>query len=140
MPDFNSITIEGNLGKDPKLEFSSDGNYAHLDFSVAQFVGAKDKEGKFASRWWNVRFSSRINPEKDKNEAEELIARLHKGDRVVVYGYLSGWIPESEYEKESKWDGYKANINLILRANNIVKIDKPGEKRVSNREEMPPIK
>ncbi len=136
--DINTITMTGNLGGDPKVEYLDEGTTVVTSFSLAQNLGAKDKEGKNAARWWNVRIRNKVSANGSyKTSAEEAGERLKKGDRVVVSGRMTGWLPDGEYEKESKWEGYKAQIVLFVEADAFQKVDVPV--RANNRDELPPM-
>lgn len=138
MADINNIQVTGNLGGDPKLEFYDDGATAVAEFTVAQYVGAKDKEEKSVPRWWNVRIRSKVSQDgKWKSAAEEAIEQLKKGNKVVISGRINGWIPNSEYEKEEKWDGYARQVVMNIEASAFLKVDVP--QKQSNRDEMPPF-
>lgn len=136
--DINNIQVTGNLGGDPKLEFYDEGATAVASFTVAQYVGAKNKEEKSVPRWWNIRLRSKVSADgKWKSAAEEAIEQLKKGNKVVVTGRIAGWIPDSEYEKEAKWDGYNHQVVMHIEAATFLKIDVP--QKGTGRDEMPPF-
>lgn len=78
----NNFIISGNLGKDPKLEFTKN-NTAVCSFSLAVRQSEK-KDGEYVdapAMWIQVKFFSA--------RAEKLIDQIAKGDAVVVSGRLS---------------------------------------------------
>jgi single-strand DNA-binding protein len=70
---YQSITIVGNLGKDPDMKYSPDGK-AVTNFSVATSFG-KDKTTWFKVAVWGA-------------QAESCNQYLQKGSKVLVTGYL----------------------------------------------------
>ena len=86
----STITIAGNIGKDPELRYSGAGN-AFMTMPVAVTTGRDDKK---ETHWFDVKFFG---------DMAELMAELPKGQRVVVYGRMKqdSW-ETKEGEKRNK--------------------------------------
>lgn len=78
---FNKITIIGNLGRDPELRYTPQGD-AVCDFSVAVNDRKKDKSGDFqdVTTWFKVTFWGK--------QGENASKYLTKGRQVYVEGRL----------------------------------------------------
>jgi single-strand DNA-binding protein len=78
---FNKITIIGNLGRDPELRYTPQGD-AVCDFSVAVNDRKRDKAGEFqdVTTWFKVTFW--------RKQAENASKFLTKGRQVYVEGRL----------------------------------------------------
>lgn len=78
---FNKITIIGNLGRDPELRYTPQGD-AVCDFSVAVNDKRRDKAGELqdVTTWFKVTFWRR--------QAENASKYLTKGKQVYVEGRL----------------------------------------------------
>jgi single-strand DNA-binding protein len=78
---FNKITIIGNLGRDPELRYTPQGD-AVCDFSVAVNDRKRDKAGEFqdVTTWFKVTFW--------RKQAENASKYLTKGRQVYVEGRL----------------------------------------------------
>jgi single-strand DNA-binding protein len=78
---FNKITIIGNLGRDPELRYTPQGD-AVCDFSVAVNSRKRDKAGEWqdVTTWFKVNFWRR--------QAENASKYLTKGRQVYVEGRL----------------------------------------------------
>ena len=78
---FNKITIIGNLGRDPELRYTPQGD-AVCDFSVAVNDRKRDKSGEFqdVTTWFKVTFW--------RKQAENASKFLTKGRQVYVEGRL----------------------------------------------------
>lgn len=78
---FNKITIIGNLGRDPELRYTPQGD-AVCDFSVAVNDRKKDKSGEFqdVTTWFKVTFWGK--------QGENASKYLTKGRQVYVEGRL----------------------------------------------------
>lgn len=78
---FNKITIIGNLGRDPELRYTPQGD-AVCDFSVAVNDRKRDKTGEFqdVTTWFKVTFW--------RKQAENASKYLTKGRQVYVEGKL----------------------------------------------------
>lgn len=78
---FNKITIIGNLGRDPELRYTPQGD-AVCDFSVAVNDRKRDKTGELqdVTTWFKVTFW--------RKQAENATKYLTKGQKVYVEGRL----------------------------------------------------
>jgi single-strand DNA-binding protein len=78
---FNKITIIGNLGRDPELRYTPQGN-AVCDFSVAVNDRKRDKAGEWqdVTTWFKITFWGKL--------AENASKYLTKGRQVYVEGRL----------------------------------------------------
>ncbi|MGI8639541.1 MAG: single-stranded DNA-binding protein [Pyrinomonadaceae bacterium] len=78
---FNKITIIGNLGRDPELRYTPQGD-AVCDFSVAVNDRKRDKAGEWQDNttWFKVTFW--------RKQAENASKYLTKGRQVYVEGRL----------------------------------------------------
>jgi len=113
----NQIIIAGNLGKDPEMFYSSEGN-AIASFSLAFRGSKKDKTG-----WLKVTAFGKL--------AEIVEKYLHKGARVAVSGILDS----------NKWktdDGQNRTSFKII-ANNLefIKTDGRGFENGQDKEDIP---
>jgi single-strand DNA-binding protein len=83
---FNKITIIGNLGRDPELRYTPQGN-AVCDFSVAVNERKRDKAGEWQdiTTWFKVTFWGK--------QAENASKYLTKGRQVYVEGrfHIEEW-------------------------------------------------
>jgi single-strand DNA-binding protein len=79
---FNKIIIVGNLGRDPELRYTPQGD-AVCDFSVATNERKKDKSGEFheVPTWFRITLW--------RNLAENAAKYLKKGNQVYIEGRLS---------------------------------------------------
>lgn len=77
----NTITVSGNVGRDPELKYSANGT-AVVKFSVADTTGKDDNK---KTVWHDVVVF--------KEQAENVAASVRKGSRVIVTGRLD----KSEY-------------------------------------------
>lgn len=78
---FNKITIVGNLGKDPELRYTPQGN-AVCNFSVATNEKRRDKGGDFqdVTTWFRITLWGK--------QAENASKYLTKGSPIYVEGRL----------------------------------------------------
>ena len=100
----NTITVIGNVGRDPELRYANSGT-AVLKFSIADNYG-RDENKK--TSWHNVTVFGEM--------AENVGAVLSKGQRVIVIGRNE----ESEYttregETKKKWQIIADDVALSLR-------------------------
>jgi single-strand DNA-binding protein len=72
----NTITVSGNVGRDPELKYSASGT-AVVKFSVADTTGKDDNK---KTVWHDVVVF--------KEQAENVAASIKKGSRVIVTGRL----------------------------------------------------
>ena len=138
----NLILVEGNIGEDVKLEMKDEDTTMVVKFSVAQYTGVKHKDtNKNVACWHTIRIRSKVQTNsKVETPAQYAIDNLKKGDRVQIVGRLVFWMPDGEYEKESKWDGYRAQPAQYIDVTSVKKLEKPkSQEAPSNRTEMPPF-
>lgn len=78
---YNKITLIGNLGRDPELRYTPQGD-AVCDFSIAVNDRKRDKSGEFqdVTTWYKITFWSK--------RAETASKYLAKGRQVYVEGRL----------------------------------------------------
>lgn len=78
---FNKITIIGNLGRDPELRYTPQGD-AVCDFSVAVNDRKRDKAGEWqdVTTWFKITFW--------RKQAENASKYLTKGRQVYIEGKL----------------------------------------------------
>lgn len=78
---FNKITVVGNLGRDPELRYTPQGN-AVCNFSVATNERRKDKSGEFQDHttWFRVTLWGK--------QAETASKYLTKGSPIYIEGRL----------------------------------------------------
>lgn len=78
---FNKVTLIGNLGRDPELRYTPQGD-AVCDFSIAVNDRKRDKAGEFqdVTTWFKVTFW--------RKQAENASKYLTKGKSVYVEGRL----------------------------------------------------
>ena len=79
----NTITIIGNVGKDPEAR-TTQGGKSVVKFTVATQHGKEEKK----TTWHNVVVFD--------EQAENVQAKIRKGDRVLIIGRLS----KDQYEKD----------------------------------------
>lgn len=73
----NTITVIGNVGKDPEIRYTSAGK-AVVTFGVADTRGKDDQK---ETQWHNVVCFDQ--------QAENVVAQVTKGSRVLVIGRLN---------------------------------------------------
>ena len=102
MYGFNRVFILGNLGKQPELEQSENGqNYTNL--SIATNHLSRSKEGERQTDWFWVRVWGK--------QAENCTRYLQKGQGVMVEGYLNSY--KSEKPDGSGRPETRVGINAI---------------------------
>lgn len=96
---FNKITIIGNLGKDPELRYTPQGD-AVCDFSVAVNDRKRDKSGEFqdVTTWFRVTLWRKL--------AENASKYLTKGKQV----YIEGRLNVEEWQDRDGNNRYTLNI------------------------------
>lgn len=102
-------TIEGNLGKDPKLEYSQQGT-PYVRFSVAWEHYIKDPSGQKKDNppvWVYVTAFG--------NLAENIHRSLRKGDRVTVEGELGHDVWSSDHGQEQVFLMKARSVGVSLR-------------------------
>jgi len=94
MTDLNMVLIEGNLGREPELKYTSNGT-AVCKFSLAcNYSKKQGDEWKSIPVWIDVTAWEKT--------AELVSQNCHKGQRVRVFGKLRVDSWESEGQKRSK--------------------------------------
>ncbi len=121
MPSLNSVSIIGNLGKNPEMRFSPAGTPVS-NFSVAVNHRYKKSDGDYteSTEWFAVATWGK--------SAEWCNQNLSKGDLVFVEGRL----------QLNTWDGndgQKHSYNEIT-ASNVQLLDKRGERVEEKVEEL----
>lgn len=112
MAQVNVIVFEGNLGKNPELKQSPQGN-PYCVFTMAQTVKQKVRgEEKEITIWAEVTVFGKI--------AESLAKNLHKGRRVLVNGsfLIEDWTDR---------DG-KNRYTLKIKAHEVNYLDEPSRR------------
>ena len=101
MANINSVSLSGNLGKDPVISMSNNGDLKIAKFSIA--VNQYDKrEKQEVAHWFNiVAFGQR---------ADFVEKFIKKGNKVAVTGTLNS----SKYEKDGQTVYYTS-----ITANNV---------------------
>lgn len=96
---FNKITVIGNLGKDPELRYTPQGD-AVCDFSVAVNDRKRDKSGDFqdVTTWFRVTLWRKL--------AENASKYLTKGKQV----YIEGRLNVEEWQDRDGNNRYTLNI------------------------------
>ncbi len=97
---FNKITVIGNLGRDPELRYTPQGD-AVCDFSVAVNDRKKDKSGEFqdVTTWFRVTLWRKM--------AENASKYLTKGRPV----YIEGRLQVDEWQDKDGNNRFTLNIN-----------------------------
>lgn len=98
----NTITITGQLGKDPELRFTGGGKPV-LGFSIADTPRKFDRD---RNEWVDAGDTLWLDVSIFGDDAEVLADQLFKGCRATVVGKLKA----RSYEK----DGQKRTVNEIL--------------------------
>jgi single-strand DNA-binding protein len=101
---FSKITVIGNLGRDPELRYTPQGD-AVCDFSVAVNDRRRDKAGEFqdVTTWFKVTFW--------RKQAETASKYLTKGKSVYVEGRL-------QVEEWNDRDGNK-RFSLVIQGTDL---------------------
>jgi single-strand DNA-binding protein len=120
---FNKITIIGNLGRDPELRYTPQGD-AVCDFSVAVNDRKRDKAGEWLDNttWFKVTFW--------RKQAENASKYLTKGRQVYVEGRL-------QVEEWTDRDGKNRHSLVIQGAELQFLGEKSGEELSSNTNTSP---
>ncbi len=109
---FNKITIIGNLGRDPELRYTPQGD-AVCDFSVAVNDRKRDKNGEWQDQttWFKVTFW--------RKQAENASKYLTKGRQVYVEGRLQA-------EEWTDRDG-KNRYSLVIQGSELQFLGEKGD-------------
>lgn len=101
---FSKITVIGNLGRDPELRYTPQGD-AVCDFSIAVNDRKRDKAGEFqdVTTWYKVTFW--------RKQAETASKYLTKGKSVYVEGRL-------QVEEWNDRDGNK-RFSLVIQGSDM---------------------
>ena len=91
----NTITIRGNIGKEPELRYTSN-QMAVLEFSVASTSGKDDKK---KTTWFSVKVFGQL--------AENVAGTIVKGDSVIIVGRM-------ETDEYTKKDGEKKSWTYLI--------------------------
>lgn len=94
----NSITIVGNIGKEPELRYTKN-QMAVLEFTVAVKSGKDDKQ---KTTWFSVKMFGDL--------AENVAKTVTKGDSVIVQGRM-------EADEYTKKDGNKSSWTYLIADN-----------------------
>ena len=109
MRGVNSVTLIGNLGKDPDMQFL-EGNIAVAKFSLATTESYKDRSGRLISQteWHTVVLWRGL--------AELAQKHLHKGSSVYIEGSL----------KTRSWEDKEGNKKFATEivGSNLIMLDK----------------
>ena len=113
----NKVILVGNLGKDPEVKHSQDGNKI-VTFNVATSETWKDKSGEKKDRteWHRVVI---FNP----SLADVAEKYLHKGSKV----YLEGQLQTRRWEDNNGQERYTTEIVLQNFSGNMVLLDAKGD-------------
>lgn len=115
----NTITVIGNVGRDPELRVTASGLQV-ITFSVADTIGKDDKK---TTVWHDIKAFG--------EQAENVAARVTKGQRVVVIGRLNK-------EKYTGKDGVEKQRVEIIADDVCLSLrwaERPGSSRASVDEE-----
>ena len=116
-----SVTVIGNVVRDPEVKFASTGN-ALLNFSIAQtrkFTG-KDGKDKEETSFFDVTCFGTL--------AENIANSVTKGTRVIVTGRLAqnSW-EDKDGNKRSKVEIVADEIGVSLRFNPVLPMQSSGQ-------------
>ena len=92
-----TITITGNVTKDPELRFSPSGT-AWVTFSVAVNERTRGKDGNWSDQ------TTYFNCKAWRKDAENMVESVTRGTRVMVEGKLrdESWTDSSGQERKTK--------------------------------------
>lgn len=94
----NTITIVGNIGKEPELRYTKN-ELEVLEFTVAAKSGKDDKQ---KTTWFSVKVFGQL--------AKNVASTITKGDSVIVQGRL-------EADEYTKKDGSKSSWTYLIADN-----------------------
>lgn len=105
-----TVTIEGRVGSDPEIKFTSSGK-AVVKFSVVSSRNVKGDDGKWSeseTTWWRVTAWDAF--------AENIADSITKGEHVLVLGraYTEEWT-DKEGNKRSSLAVNAFNVGLSLK-------------------------
>jgi len=126
---YQSITVIGNLGRDPEMKFSPSGK-AVTSFSIADTRQYKNGSGELVKEttWFRVEVWG--------NQAEACNTYLKKGSLVLVEGRMKSDIntgnPRIYQKKDQSWAA-----SFEIQANNVKFLSKTETKQATPEEEDP---
>ena len=126
---YQSITVIGNLGRDPEMKFSPSGK-AVTSFSIADTRQYKNGSGELVKEttWFRVEVWG--------NQAEACNTYLKKGSLVLVEGRMKADIntgnPRIYQKKDQNWAS-----SFEIQANNVKFLSKTETKQAAPEEEDP---
>lgn len=126
---YQSITVIGNLGRDPEMKFSPSGK-AVTSFSIADTRQYKNGSGELVKEttWFRVEVWG--------NQAEACNTYLKKGSLVLVEGRMKADIntgnPRIYQKKDQSWAS-----SFEIQANNVKFLSKVEAKQAAPEEEDP---
>lgn len=126
---YQSITVVGNLGRDPEMKFSPSGK-AVTSFSIADTRQYKNGSGELVKEttWFRVEVWG--------NQAEACNTYLKKGSLVLVEGRMKSDIntgnPRIYQKKDQSWAA-----SFEIQANNVKFLSKTETKQATPEEEDP---
>ena len=126
---YQSITVIGNLGRDPEMKFSLSGK-AVTSFSIADTRQYKNGSGELVKEttWFRVEVWG--------NQAEACNTYLKKGSLVLVEGRMKPDIntgnPRIYQKKDQSWAS-----SFEIQANNVKFLSKTETKQAAPEEEDP---
>jgi len=126
---YQSITVIGNLGRDPEMKFSPSGK-AVTSFSIADTRQYKNGSGELVKEttWFRVEVWG--------NQAEACNTYLKKGSLVLVEGRMKPDIntgnPRIYQKKDQSWAS-----SFEIQANNVKFLSKTETKQAAPEEEDP---
>jgi len=126
---YQSITVIGNLGRDPEMKFSPSGK-AVTSFSIADTRQYKNGSGELVKEttWFRVEVWG--------NQAEACNTYLKKGSLVLVEGRMKSDIntgnPRIYQKKDQSWAA-----SFEIQANNVKFLSKTETKQAAPEEEDP---
>jgi len=126
---YQSITVIGNLGRDPEMKFSPSGK-AVTSFSIADTRQYKNGSGELVKEttWFRVEVWG--------NQAEACNTYLKKGSLVLVEGRMKSDIntgnPRVYQKKDQSWAA-----SFEIQANNVKFLSKTETKQATPEEEDP---
>ena len=126
---YQSITVIGNLGRDPEMKFSPSGK-AVTSFSIADTRQYKNGSGELVKEttWFRVEVWG--------NQAEACNTYLKKGSLVLVEGRMKSDIntgnPRIYQKKDQSWAA-----SFEIQANNVKFLSKTETKQATSEEEDP---
>lgn len=121
----NTITVSGNLTRDPELRFTQSGQ------AVANFSIASSRRKKVGEEWEEI--TSFFNCVAWGTLGENAAGSLSKGDRVIASGYMEQRSYETnEGEKRTVWDVTVNDLGAELRFANVT-VERTERKTSSDR-------